>query len=159
MIMKTLDYLQLDSQKTNKTVDGLQKLLANLQLYYTNLRGFHWNVKGEQFFEAHEKFEEYYDAAADHIDEVAERILMLGGVPAHNFSDYLKTSDIKESGVLTDPKEIYRLLLDYLKELISVERSVLESASETGDEGTVALISDLISGHEKNVWMITATLS
>lgn len=157
--MKTLDYLQLDSEKTKKTVVGLQKLLANLQLYYTNLRGFHWNVKGTLFFGAHEKFEEYYDATADHIDEVAERILMLGGVPAHNFSDYLKTASIKESGVLTDPTEMFKLVLDYLKELLAVEREVLNAASEAEDEGTVALVSDLISGHEKDVWMIAATLS
>lgn len=157
--MKTLDFLQLDSKKTKQTVDGLQKLLANLQLYYTNLRGFHWNVKGEQFFEAHSKFEEYYDDAANHIDEVAERILMLGGVPAHNFSDYLKTSSIKESGVLTDPKEMFGLLLDYLKQLIAVEREILETASASDDEGTISLVSDILSVHEKNVWMITAALS
>ena len=157
--MKTLDYLQLDPQKTKKTVDGLQKLLANLQLYYTNLRGFHWNVNGVAFFTAHEKFEEYYDDAADHIDEVAERILMLGGVPAHNFSDYLKLSTIKETGVVSDSKEIYKYLLDYLKELIAVEREVLKVAADADDEGTVALVSELISGHEKNVWMIAAKLS
>lgn len=157
--MKTLDYLQLDPQKTKKTVDGLQKLLANLQLYYTNLRGFHWNVNGVAFFTAHEKFEEYYDDAADHIDEVAERILMLGGVPAHNFSDYLKLSTIKETGVVSDSKEIYKYLLDYLKELIAVEREVLKAAADADDEGTVALVSELISGHEKNVWMIAAKLS
>ncbi len=157
--MKTLDFLQLDPQKTKKTVDGLQKLLANLQLYYTNLRGFHWNVNGVAFFTAHEKFEEYYDDAADHIDEVAERILMLGGVPAHNFSDYLKLSTIKETGVVSDSKEIYKYLLDYLKELIAVEREVLKVAADADDEGTVALVSELISGHEKNVWMIAAKLS
>ena len=39
--MKTLNYLQLDPKSTETTVEGLQKLLANLQLYYTNLRGFH----------------------------------------------------------------------------------------------------------------------
>ncbi len=157
--MKTLDYLQLDAKGTEKTVDGLQKLLANLQLYYTNLRGFHWNVTGIHFFGAHEKYEEYYDEAADHIDEVAERILMLGGVPAHNFTDYLKTASIKEAGVVKDPKEIAKLLLDYLKELIAVEREVLDAASETDDEGTAALISDIISAHEKTVWMLTASLS
>ncbi len=157
--MKTLDYLQLDPKGTKKTIDGLQKLLANLQLYYTNLRGFHWNVVGPHFFGAHEKYEEYYDETADHIDEVAERILMLGGVPAHNFSDYLKTATIKESGVVSDAKEIAKLLLGYLKELIAVEREVLETASGSNDEGTVALASDLISDHEKVVWMLTAFAS
>lgn len=157
--MKTLDFLQLDPKGTAKTVEELQKLLANLQLYYTNLRGFHWNVTGVHFFGAHEKYEEYYDETADQIDEVAERILMLGGVPSHNFSDYLKVSTIKETGVVSDPTAIAKHILDYLKELIAVEREVLELASETNDEGTSALVSDLISGHEKAVWMLTASLS
>lgn len=157
--MKTLDYLQLDPKGTEKTVEGLQKLLANLQLYYTNLRGFHWNVKGVDFFGAHEKYEEYYDETADFVDEVAERILMLGATPAHNYSDYLKVATIKESGVETDAKVIAKLLLDYLKELIATEREVLAAASETDDEGTSALVSDLIGAHEKAVWMLTAFVS
>lgn len=157
--MKTLNYLQLDPESTDKTIEGLQRLLANLQLYYTNLRGFHWNVVGPHFFGAHEKYEEYYDETADAVDEVAERILMLGGVPAHNFSDYLKIATIKESAVETDRKEIGKLILDYLKELLQVEREVLETASDANDEGTVALMSDLISDHEKAVWMIAASIS
>lgn len=157
--MKTLDYLHLDSESTKKTVDGLQELLANLQLYYTNLRGFHWNVKGEVFYSAHERFEGFYDDTAAKVDEVAERILMLGGVPAHNYSDYLKVSTIKESGVVNNHKEIVKLILDYLKVLIGLERRLLETASEGDDEGTVTLIGDFISGQEKNVWMLTSLLS
>ncbi len=157
--MKTLDYLGLDPKNVKKTVDGLQELLASFQVYYTNLRGFHWNVKGMMFFGAHARFEEYYDDAAAKVDEVAERILMLGGVPAHNFSDYLKASAIKETVVVSDHKEILKLILDNLKVLISLERKVLETASEGDDEGTVALMSDFISAQEKTVWMLTATLS
>lgn len=157
--MKTLDYLHLDLKKTEKTVAGLQELLANLQVYYTNLRGFHWNVKGIEFYGLHAKLEEFYDDTAEKVDEVAERILMLGGVPAHNYSEYLKISSIKETGVVSNAKEIAKNLLDSLKELIGLERKVLETASEGGDEGTVALLSDFISGQEKNVWMLTAFLS
>ena len=157
--MKTLDYLQLDAKSTKKTVDGLQELLANLQVYYTNLRGFHWNVKGVEFFGSHAKLEEFYDDTAAKADEVAERILMLGGVPAHNYSEYLKTSSIKETGVVSDAKEIGKNLLDSLKELIGLERELLASASEAGDEGTVSLLTDFLSSQEKNVWMLTAFLS
>jgi starvation-inducible DNA-binding protein len=157
--MKTSDYLSLDPKSVNKTVDGLQELLASLQVYYTNLRGFHWNVKGMMFFGAHARFEEYYDDAAEKVDEVAERILMLGGVPAHNFSDYLKASAIKETKVVSDHNEILKLILDNLKVLIALERKVLKTASEGDDEGTVALMSDFISAQEKTVWMLTATLS
>lgn len=157
--MKTSDYLHLDLKKTEKTVAGLQELLANLQVYYTNMRGFHWNVKGIEFYGLHAKLEEFYDDTAEKVDEVAERILMLGGVPAHNYSEYLKISSIKETGVVSNAKEIAKNLLDSLKELIGLERKVLETASEGDDEGTVALLSDFISGQEKNVWMLTAFLS
>ena len=157
--MKTLDYLGLDPKSTGKTVDGLQKLLASLQVYYTNLRGYHWNVKGVEFFGAHAKYEEYYDDTAEKVDEVAERILMLSGTPAHNFSEYLKVSVIKETGVVTNSKEIVKEILNALKEIIALEREILEGASEASDEGTVALMSDYISEQEKTVWMLTAYLS
>jgi starvation-inducible DNA-binding protein len=157
--MRTVDYLQLDPKSTEKTVDGLQKLLANLQLFYTNLRGFHWNVKGVEFYGLHAKLEEFYDDTAEKVDEVAERILMLGGVPAHNYTEYLKTSSIKETGVVSNAKEIGKNLLDSMKVLISLEREVLETASEGNDEGTVALMSDFILAQEKNIWMLTAFLS
>ncbi|MDR1516718.1 MAG: DNA starvation/stationary phase protection protein [Dysgonamonadaceae bacterium] len=155
--MKTTDYLQLGS--VQNTVGELQTLLASFQLYYANLRGFHWNVKGVAFFQLHAKYEEFYDDAAEKVDEVAERILMLGGTPAHNFSDYLQKSLIKESGVVSDGKEIANLLLDYLKTLLAQERKVLAAASENNDEGTVALLSNFISEQEKTVWMLVSSLS
>jgi len=157
--MKTLDYLKLDPKSTEKTIKGLQELLANLQLYYTNLRGFHWNVKGLEFFGLHAKLEEFYDDTAEKVDEVAERILMLGGVPEHNFSEYLKNATIKETAVVSNTKEIVKNVLDSLKVLISLEREVLETASEGSDEVTVSLLSDFLAGQEKNVWMLTAFLS
>ncbi|OJV81830.1 MAG: DNA starvation/stationary phase protection protein [Bacteroidia bacterium 44-10] len=157
--MKRLDYLGLNPKSTEKTVDGLQKLLASLQLYYTNLRGYHWNVKGAEFFNAHAKFEEYYDDTAEKVDEVAERLLMLDSTPAHNFSEYLKVSAIKETGVVTNAKEIVKEILDSLKVIIALEREILENASEANDEGTVALMSDYLSEQEKTVWMLTSYLS
>ncbi len=157
--MKTVDYLGLDPKSTEKTVDGLQKLLASLQVYYTNLRGYHWNVTGVDFFGAHAKYEEYYDDTAEKVDEVAERILMLGHTPQHNFREYLKVSAVKESGVVTKTKEIVKEILDALKVLIALERELLANASEANDEGTVALMSDYISEQEKAVWMLTAYLS
>lgn len=157
--MKTTDYLGLDKSATKKISDELQNLLADFQVYYTNLRGFHWNIKGQAFFEMHEAFEKMYDIVSDQVDEVAERILMLGGTPSHNFSDYLKKNEIKETGVVADGNEAVKLILDYLKILIAKERNILDMASEAKDEGTVALMSDYILGQEKTVWMLVSLLS
>jgi starvation-inducible DNA-binding protein len=157
--MKTLDYTQLNAKTAKSTAEELQQLLANYQVFYTNMRGFHWNVKGRGFYQLHELFEKMYDDAAEKVDEIAERILMLGEVPSHNFSNYLKVSQIKETGVVSDPDEIVKLILDSLKALIAQEHKILEIASEGNDEATTTMIGDFLSEQEKTVWMLTSFLS
>jgi starvation-inducible DNA-binding protein len=154
--MKTVDYTKLDAASTSNTVNALQQLLADYQVFYTNLRGFHWNVKGKNFFQLHARFEELYNDASEKIDEIAERILMLDGVPAHNFSDYLRTSKVKETGVVSDGDTGLLNVLDTIALLIESERKLLAMAGEAGDESTVAMISDYLKGQEKLVWMLTA---
>lgn len=154
--MKTVNYTKLDAASAAKTVNALQQLLADYQVYYTNLRGFHWNVKGKNFFQLHARFEELYNDASEKIDEIAERILMLDGVPAHNFSEYLKTSKVKETGVVSDGDTGLLNVLDTLAVLMESERSILAMAGDAGDESTVAMISDYLKGQEKLVWMLTS---
>jgi starvation-inducible DNA-binding protein len=137
-------------------LNGLQQLLADYQVFYTNLRGFHWNVKGKNFYVLHEQFEKMYDDAAEKIDEIAERILMLDGIPAHNFSAYLKMSKVSEAAYTTDGDACLSNIMDTLKLFVAAERLILREASEAGDETTVALMSDYIKEQEKTLWMLTA---
>ncbi|HBK41887.1 MAG TPA: DNA starvation/stationary phase protection protein, partial [Porphyromonadaceae bacterium] len=65
----------------------------------------------------------------------------------------------KETGVVTGTDEAIKNILDTLKLLIASERELLALASEIDDEVTVALLSDYISGQEKEVWMLTSFLS
>lgn len=157
--MKTTDYLGLETEAAKNVSEELQNLLADFQVYYTNLRGFHWNIKGPRFFQLHEAFENMYDVVSDQIDEIAERILMLGETPMHNFSDYLKRNEIKETGVVANGDEAIKHILEYIKILITKERKILEMAGEANDEGTVAILSDYILGQEKTVWMLTSMLA
>ncbi len=158
-IMKTTNFTGLNSVNLSEVVNGLQQLLADFQVYYTNLRGFHWHVKGKDFFVLHEQFEKMYDDTAEKIDEVAERLLMLDTVPAHNFSVYLQSSKIKETGVVSNGNEGLEHVLDSLKHFIASERTILSAASEAGDESTVAMMSDYIKEQEKLTWMLTAYFS
>ncbi|MCP9612181.1 Dps family protein [Coprobacter tertius] len=154
--MKTTNYIHLDVQKTETIVNGLQQLLADFQVYYTNLRGFHWNIKGQLFFALHSKFEELYNDAAEKVDEIAERILMLGGVPEHNFSSYLKVSRIKETAYVSDADEALKNILETYGHFIEEERKLLSVASDARDEVTVSMMSDFLAEQEKLVWMLSA---
>lgn len=157
--MKTLDFIKLDANTSMQTVEALQHLLADYQVFYTNLRGLHWHVKGKNFFVMHEQFENLYNNAAEKVDEIAERILMLDGIPAHNFSEYLKITGVKESGYVTDGDAGLKLVLDTYSHFIARERAILKLASEVGDESTVAMMSDYIKEQEKMVWMLVAYAS
>lgn len=154
--MKTLDYLHLDASAAQNVAAALQQLLADYQVFYTNLRGFHWNIKGHGFFVLHSKFEDLYNNAAEKVDELAERILMLGGEPVNKFSEYLKVARVKEVSGVCCGDEALKNILETYGQFIADERKLLSLASEAGDEGTVALMSDYLKEQEKLVWMLVA---
>jgi starvation-inducible DNA-binding protein len=123
-----------------------------------NLRGFHWNVRGEKFFELHAKFEELYSDILVKIDEIAERILTLGHTPLHSFTDYLRTSEVKEVTGVSDGIRGVEMVVSGFKTLIVKQREILKLAADTDDEGTNALMSDYIREQEKMVWMYSSFL-
>ncbi|MCM8570517.1 DNA starvation/stationary phase protection protein [Gramella jeungdoensis] len=151
-----MNYLGLDSNKTKKTVEELNVLLADYHLYYQKLRNFHWNIIGKNFFDLHEKFEELYEDAKIKVDEIAERILTLRFQPTSNLSEYLKDSNLKESpSDISDSKMIGILLEDHSL-ILKQMRKVIKTADEAGDEGTIDLIGAYIREMEKTSWMLDA---
>ena len=154
--MNVLSITGINPAKAEQVIKELNQLLADFQIYYTNLRGYHWHVRGRQLYTFHSQFEKMYNEAAEQVDEIAERILQLGGVPENRFSEYLKLSKIKEETKVTDPAKIIPALLDSLKVLIAQERAVAAAADAADDIVTADLVSDLLDGQEKSVWMISA---
>ena len=156
--MKNSNIIGLREEDCKNIVEKLNILLANYSVFYQNTRGAHWNIKGEQFFVLHPKFEELYDNLVLKIDEIAERILTLGHVPNHNYSDYLKVSTIKESKEVHNGKKCVEDILNSFKVVIDLQRELLEITDKANDEGTNALLSGYITEQEKDVWMYNAYL-
>ncbi|MGO4910769.1 Dps family protein [Leeuwenhoekiella sp. W20_SRS_FM14] len=149
-----MNYLNLDTAKTKKTVNELNILLADYHLYYQKLRNFHWNIIGENFFDLHIKFEEMYNDTLIKIDEVAERILTLRFQPVSNLSDYIKMSEIKESPSEIKDSEMIEILLEDHGTLLVQMRKTVETADAGGDEGTIDLLGAYIRELEKTSWML-----
>ncbi|MDR9397649.1 DNA starvation/stationary phase protection protein [Salibacter sp.] len=150
-------YINLNGDHS-KTIEKLNELLSTYQVFYQNIRGFHWNIKGQNFFELHVKFEEYYTTAATNIDEVAERILTVGGVPLHSFSDYINTSSIEPIKDLNDGQKMMEIVWNMHNDLLGLMRETVEVADEQDDEGTQDLLAPMISDLEKTNWMVGAWL-
>ncbi|MGB5819592.1 MAG: Dps family protein [Saonia sp.] len=153
-----LNSIGLDAQKSESLSADLNELLANFQQYYQNLRGIHWNIKGKRFFDLHTKFEELYTDANMKVDLVAERILTLGGVPYHTFDDYIKKAKVPVGKNISKDEDAIRLIVNSLKELLIIERGILEASDMANDEGTNAMMGDFITEQEKTVWMMKAWL-
>ena len=154
-----MNSIGLSTEKSLGIAADLNQLLAGFQRYYQNLRGIHWNIKGKRFFDLHAKFEELYDDANLKVDEIAERILTLGGTPLHTFEDYMANSDVPVGKNITKDEDAIRLILDSLRHLLLIERNILNTSGEAGDEGTNAMMGDFISEQEKTVWMMKAWLA
>lgn len=154
-----LNSIGLDAKKSEELSKDLNVLLANFQRYYQNLRGIHWNIKGKRFFDLHVKFEELYNDANIKVDEIAERVLTLGGTPLHTFEDYNAHSSVPVGKNITKDVDAIRLIVDSLKELLIIERRILDASDEANDEGTNSMMSDFITEQEKTVWMMKAWLA
>lgn len=125
-------------------------------MYYQKLRSFHWNILGKNFFDLHEQFENMYNDAQVKIDEIAERILTLRHHPVSKFSDYIKIATVQEeSAMISDQAMIDSLLKDH-KIILAQMSSVIDSAENASDEGTVDLIGAYIRELEKTSWMLNA---
>ncbi|MDF3077719.1 MAG: starvation/stationary phase protection protein [Sphingobacteriaceae bacterium] len=145
----------LEEKQIRPVVDQLNELLANYHIHYQKLRGCHWNVKGRSFFTLHAKFEELYNDAINSIDELAERILTLGKAPLSTYKEYIETSRLKEIPTVgVEDMQLVQAILDDFATLIELEREIMESTSESGDDGTNDLINRFIQFQEKNTWML-----
>lgn len=149
----------LNAEAVEKISSALNNLLADYQIYYQNLRGLHWNVKGRHFFHLHSKFEEFYNDASNTIDEIAERILMIGKSPYHTFEDYSKFSKLEVVSNVSDGEKGVSIVRDNMVLLLSDVKKILAEAGSFDDEGTVSMMSDLVSYFEKNIWMLSAYLN
>lgn len=147
----------LEETKILTVVDELNNLLANYHVHYQKLRGCHWNVKGKSFFSLHAKFEELYTQALVSIDELAERILSLGKPPVSTFAEYIRQSSLKEVNTIgMKETDMVKALVTDMMQLIELERDILKSTEEAGDDGTNDMVNRFMQFKEKNIWMLRA---
>lgn len=154
-----INSLGLPVTESEALVKDLNGLLSNFQIYYQNLRGLHWNIRGKRFFDLHLKFEELYNDSQIKIDLIAERVLTLGGVPLHTFSDYIANSKLRVGKDISNDEEAIQLILESISVLLQLERQILIKAVEISDEGTNSMMSDFIAEQEKTNWMLKAWLN
>ena len=142
-----------------KTVKALTKILANSYILTLKKQNYHWNVRGENFYSLHELFGKQYEEQFEAIDEIAERIRALGSFVTASFSEYLSQSEIKEEKTFEiSSKDILKRLVADETKLITILNESLDIAQKEGDEPSADLINTRLEVHQKNKWMLEASL-
>jgi starvation-inducible DNA-binding protein len=150
----------LEEKKIRPVVEELNNLLANYHIHYQKLRGCHWNVKGKSFFSLHAKFEELYTEALSNIDELAERILSLGKAPVSTFAEYIRLSHLKEINTIgLSETDMVKALVEDMSALIEMEREILNTTEEAGDDGSNDMVNRFMQFKEKNMWMLKSFIN
>jgi starvation-inducible DNA-binding protein len=149
----------IKGKSENKSLsEGLNSVLANSYALYLLTQNCHWNIKGEHFASLHVLFEQQYSELATAIDDTAERLRALGHYAQASFSQYLEHSVIEESLKQADAKKQVSLLLEGHEKLIALQRTVLRTAEELQDDGTIDFLGSRIREHEKTAWMLRSLL-
>lgn len=144
---------------SNKPVtEALKTVLADSYTLYLKTQFFHWNVTGPHFRSLHLLFEEQYTDLQTAVDDIAERIRTLGEVAPGSFKAYGKLSCITEAESVPAAADMVKALAGDQDVILASLQKALEAAQKAGDEATIGMVTDRITIHEKNRWMLKSSM-
>ena len=138
---------------------GLAKLLADTYTLYLTTHNFHWNVTGPMFNTLHAMFMGQYTELWNAVDPIAERIRSLGHPAPGSYAQFAKLSSIADAPT-TPPKalEMVRILVAGHEAVARTARKVFPLADRAGDEPTADLLTQRLTVHEQQAWMLRSLL-
>lgn len=138
--------------------DGLSRLLADSYTLYLKTHNYHWNVTGPLFNTLHLMFETQYTELATAVDEIAERIRALGHRAPGSYREFAKLTSISEDTETSSAEQMIEQLVIGQETVARTAREVFPAADSAGDEPTADLLTQRMTLHEKNAWMLRSML-
>lgn len=146
-------------QEQRKTIaKGLSRLLADSYTLYIKTHNYHWNVTGSMFVALHNLFEEQYIELATAVDDIAERIRALGEFAPGSYKAFSELTKIEEEEGHPNAKTMIKNLVKGHETIVLTAKDGLPAANDAGDEGSVDLLTQRITAHEKTAWMLRSLL-
>lgn len=149
----------IDEEQRKAIAHGLSVLLADTYTLYLKTHNYHWNVTGPMFQTLHTLFETQYTELALAVDEIAERIRALGEFAPGSYKQYAKLTSIKEADDIPTAEEMIKDLVKGQEAIAKTARSIVPVADEASDEVTLDLLTQRMTVHEKNAWMLRSLVA
>ncbi len=148
----------LSDTQRKQIADGLNKLLADSYTLYLKTHNFHWNVTGPMFQTLHLMFETQYNELFLAVDLIAERIRALGHYAEASYSQFSKSTGVKEETGHPSAEDMIRQLIEGQEQVVRTARELLTKCEEAHDAPTADLLTQRMELHEKNAWMLRSLL-
>ena len=138
---------------------GLSRLLADTYTLYLTTHNFHWNVTGPMFNTLHTMFMGQYTELWNAVDPIAERIRSLGHFAPGSYAQFGKLASLPDVPA-TPPKalDMIRILVEGNEAVARTARELFPLADAASDEPTADLLTQRLTVHEQNAWMLRALL-
>ncbi|WP_419882032.1 Dps family protein [Peribacillus sp. B-H-3] len=143
---------------SKKTVEVVNKEIANFSVLYTKLHNYHWFVNGPHFFELHVKLEELYNEVTANMDELAERLLALGEKPVATIKEYMELTSIEEATGKENTEDMVQSVITDFEKLSKELEEGIESAEKDDDQVTGDMLIGMKKSLNKHAWMLRAYL-
>jgi starvation-inducible DNA-binding protein len=149
----------ISSKDREVIAQGLSRLLADTYTLYLTTHNFHWNVTGPMFNTLHTMFMGQYTELWNAVDPVAERIRSLGHFAPGSYGQFGKLTSLPDVPA-TPPKatEMIRILVEGNEAVARTARELFPLADAASDEPTADLLTQRLTVHEQNAWMLRALL-
>ncbi|KRS20272.1 UNVERIFIED_CONTAM: hypothetical protein NCL1_01986 [Trichonephila clavipes] len=149
----------IDEEQRKAIAHGLSVLLADTYTLYLKTHNYHWNVTGPMFQTLHTLFETQYTELAVAVDDIAERIRALGEFAPGSYKEYAKLTNLKEADGIPSAEEMIKDLVKGQEAIAKTARSIVPVADGASDEVTLDLLTQRMTVHEKNAWMLRSLVA
>ncbi len=148
----------LSEKDRHAIADGLSRMLADTYTLYLKTHNFHWNVTGPMFQTLHLMFMAQYTETWNAVDMVAERIRALGYPAPGSYKQFAALTSIRESDGVPNAKEMIRQLVEGQETVVRTAREIFKIADQANDQPTADLLTQRMTVHEQNAWMLRSLL-
>ena len=155
---KTNINIGISENNRKKIVEGLARMQADTYTLYLKTHNFHWNVTGPMFQTLHLMFQTQYNEIWLAVDVIAERIRALGFPAPGSYKEFAALTEIKDSKGVPNAKEMIRQLMEGQETVVRTARAVFPIAEAAGDQPTADVLTQRMTVHEQNDWMLRSLL-
>jgi starvation-inducible DNA-binding protein len=143
---------------SDKVVDALRQVVADVYALIGQTHICHWNVRGPSFFSLHTAFEDQYNELFIAVDEIAERLRAKGAFAPGGLSNLATLAGIEEIREDASAEEMVQHLVTANEKLLGDLQTARDCAAEAGDSESEDMMISRIQVHEKTVWMLKSYL-